>query len=183
MESKEAICAALRQLVLAQPFESISIQGVCDKAGLSRKTFSRNFSDLEDVVRYQVYLDLVKPMRGLFEIMCNVAYGVSLSYERNLALIKQNADYYTRICAQFGSAWLSEQLAQLTLAEDFNPYEHHELSDLELSFVENYFAHAAAEAFRWWIDGGMVVPEKEVAGLIEKWLYARLDLEGTRSRG
>ena len=173
MESKEAICAALRQLVLVQPFESISIQGVCDKAGLSRKTFSRNFADLQDVVRYQVYLDFTKPMGDFNRIMGVVDYESVLSFERNLAVLKANADYYLAVCRRFGSAWFAEQLAQSSLAIDFAPYARHRFGDTELSFVEHYCAFAVANAFRWWIDEGFATPREEVARLIDRWLYAR----------
>lgn len=182
MESKEAICEALRGLVLAYPFDSISIQGVCDKAGLSRKTFSRNFADLKEVVRYQICLDFVKPVCGLHHIMGQVPYSTTMAFERNLAVFKENSEYYGRICKHFGSAWFSEQYSQLILDIDFEPYANHSLNAVELSFVEHFFAHASAEAFRWWIDGGMVVPEKEVARLIDDWLYAHCREMGFEGR-
>ncbi len=181
-DSKAAICAALRELMVKQPLASISVQGVCDRAGLSRKTFSRNFADLQEVVAYQVFLDFIQPMCELNRIMGDFVVDNVTTFQRNLHLLKQHKGYYDNVAATYGAPWLSDQIARAALSLDFNPYEQQHLTDTEQSFVEHFYAYAVASVYRWWMDEGMQTPEEDVARLTDRWLYARYDVLGDRRR-
>lgn len=174
-ESKEAICEALRACMERQPLASISVQGVCDKAGLSRKTFSRNFSDLQDVVVYQVFLDFIQPICELKSIMGDFMVDTPTTFNRNLHVLRQNKAYYDDVAATYGMLWLTEQIAQAALQLDYDPYEHHHFTPTERSFVEHFYVHAVASVYRWWMEEGMETPEEDVARMTDRWLYARFD--------
>lgn len=172
-ESKQAICSALHDLTTRQPLSSISIDGVCRHAGLSRKTFSRNFSTLQDVIQHQMFLDFIKPMNDLHLIMKNTPPIDTVTlFERNLRILSENKDYYNQVAEVYGSLWFADQMAQLSLRMDFNPYANFNLSPIELDFVKNLYAGSMAMVFRWWLDHGMQIPEREVAQMACDWLYA-----------
>lgn len=171
-DSKEALCAALRELMQTQPFDSISAQGVCDRAGLSRKTFSRHFVDLQDVVKYQIYLDFVKPACDLDRIMGGIYPSRMMSILRNLRVLREHESYYREVARRYSSLWFAGQFADAALSIDFDPYEDLPIGAAELNFAESYHATAVAMAFRWWLDSGMALPEEEMARIIEAWVYA-----------
>lgn len=171
-ETESRICAAYRDLVEHRPIESISIQMICDKANLSRKTFSRYFSDMKDVAACQMKADFVQPINDLDRLLLGQNLGVTVALERNLNVFKDNASYYTGIVKEFGINWFTDQLADFALELDFSPYASFDLKPDELDFVEHYFAHAVAAAFRWWLLRGMDLPANEVARYINNWLYA-----------
>lgn len=171
-DSKLEICQALRDLVAAHPLASISIAGICEKAGLSRKTFSRNFVDIESVITYQIYLDFIQPLNDITRIMSGTSLEDTTLIERNFHILKVNCHYYREVFQLKGASWFVEQLRLLTLDLDFEPNEKLHLDPLELDFAEHYFASSMAMVMRWWIERDMEIPEHEVAELANKWLYA-----------
>ena len=180
--SKEVICEALRECMRKQPLASISIQGVCDKAGLSRKTFSRNFVHLQEVVAHQIFLDFSQPMCELNRIMGDYLVGNETIFSRNLHTLKQHQSYYEDVAATYGKSWLWEQFAHAALSVDFDPYDQHQLNATEHSFVEHFYAYAVASTYRWWMDEGMQTPVEDVARMIDRWLYARSNELNERGR-
>lgn len=48
--ARDCIVTALIELMKQQPYESISITDVCDRAGVSRMTYYRNYSSKEEVL-------------------------------------------------------------------------------------------------------------------------------------
>lgn len=171
-ETESRICAAYKELVEHRPIESISIQMICDKAGLSRKTFSRHFGSMQEVAACQMKADFVQPINDLDRLLLGQSLGVTVALERNLNVLKENAPYYTSITREFGINWFTDQLAAFALELDFSPYAAYDLGPDELDFVEHYFAYAVASVFRWWLQRGMDLPTDEVARYINNWLYA-----------
>lgn len=57
--SKECIVSAILQLTKDKPLSSISISELCNKAGVSRMTFYRNYDSIEDI--------FVKQLNEIFE--------------------------------------------------------------------------------------------------------------------
>lgn len=53
--AKEYIVSALLQLIKTKPLSSISVSELCQKAGVSRMTFYRNYESREDI--FEKYLD------------------------------------------------------------------------------------------------------------------------------
>lgn len=58
--SKKLIVKALLQLMREKPYHQISITELTSKANLSRRTFYRHFSTIDEVLRYLLYLIAVK---------------------------------------------------------------------------------------------------------------------------
>ena len=57
--SKECIVSAIIQLIKDKPLSSISVSELCNKAGVSRMTFYRNYDSIEDI--------FVKHLNEIFE--------------------------------------------------------------------------------------------------------------------
>ncbi|MGN0311633.1 MAG: TetR/AcrR family transcriptional regulator [Lachnospiraceae bacterium] len=72
--AKECIVSALLKLIYIKPLSSITISELCEKAGVSRMTFYRNFSSKEEIFTNQLseifaeYAndDLALPENGIF---------------------------------------------------------------------------------------------------------------------
>lgn len=56
--SLDKIATALFALIMEKDYESITICEICEKAGVTRKTFYRNFDSKDDVVEFAVYARL-----------------------------------------------------------------------------------------------------------------------------
>lgn len=57
--SKECIVSAILQLIKEKPLSSISVSELCNKAGVSRMTFYRNYGSIEEI--------FVKQLNELFD--------------------------------------------------------------------------------------------------------------------
>ena len=52
--SQNMISDALLALMKQYPYHQISITQLCEKAGVGRKTFYRNFEDKHDIIHFQL---------------------------------------------------------------------------------------------------------------------------------
>ncbi len=50
--TKRALAASLRELMLEAPFEKIQVAHICDRCGMSRKSFYYHFKDKYDLVNW-----------------------------------------------------------------------------------------------------------------------------------
>jgi AcrR family transcriptional regulator len=57
-KSMDAIAKSLFRLIHNKPYQTITVSEVCSKAGITRKTFYRNFASLDDVIDFSVYARL-----------------------------------------------------------------------------------------------------------------------------
>jgi AcrR family transcriptional regulator len=57
-KSMDAIAKSLFRLIHSKPYQTITVSEVCNKAGITRKTFYRNFASLDDVIDFSVYARL-----------------------------------------------------------------------------------------------------------------------------
>ena len=51
----EQLTAALLELLKEKPLEEISVSQLCEKAGVGRTSFYRNFQEKEDILRSHIY--------------------------------------------------------------------------------------------------------------------------------
>ena len=54
MKTKEKIAQSLMDLMQDTKFESITIKQICNKAGVYRSTYYRNFQSKEDIIKYKL---------------------------------------------------------------------------------------------------------------------------------
>lgn len=182
-DAQEKIRVALMELMQILPYDSIAVSAICDKAGLSRKTFSRYFSNKDDVVVSQLGVDTVERVSALLSIMNweSIDHRSEIFLEGVYGCIYEHKSYYLEICRHFGSFWLAKQLFALTSNLGDLPYKDNAISDDEISFVISMFNGVNAAAFKWWLDEGFETSPKKLAQMIAKWGYASLPEEPPRS--
>ncbi len=169
---EKRICEALKELVERQPIGSIGVQAVCDKADISRKTFSRRFGTIQAVVELQIASDFIQPIVEVNKLIPAESLASMALVTRNLNIFQQNRTYYDAVIKEYGASWFAERLAEGAVSMEFRPYDNLALDAVELDFVENLFASSVAWAFCWWFKRGMDVPPEEVANMLNDWLYA-----------
>lgn len=131
----EHITAALLELMESKPFGSISISEICEKAGVGRASFYRNFESKEDVISKHLkklldewwIKEIVKPDFNLIEAifehyykhrdLCIMLYKQGLAH-LSLQSVKEacgpkpehnNADaYFAAFCSYGLYGWIEE---------------------------------------------------------------------------
>ena len=170
--SDKLICEAFRALAAKQTICSISIQAVCDKAGLSRKTFSRHFTSIEDVAVELIRWDLAMPIEQLVRLLPNNCSMSALIIECSFSQFYTNRDFYRALVAEYGRMWLVDRITKRSLTLGTEVYAGYGLSDDEVDCVSHFFAGSIAMVILWWMDRGFAPASHELADWVEKWAYA-----------
>ena len=182
--SQHRIMNAMAELLEKFPYNAISVQSICDKADISRKTFGRYYQSKEDVVIAQIHADFAEPIRALLSIMSfkNVADSTRLLYKRSYDAFYEHRAYYLNVIDAQGIMWFVQQHMAASLALGDIPYsadkigeENAQGKNLEADFVYHFFAGVGAMGLKWWVEHDFCISSEELATLVAKWGYARLD--------
>lgn len=65
--TKNLIASGVKELMLSQNFEKITIRMIAEKAGIIRPTFYYHFQDKYEVLEWIVKSQLLQPVKALFE--------------------------------------------------------------------------------------------------------------------
>ena len=99
MDARSQIECSFRELLETQPYGKITVQDICDRAKVSRKTFYTHFHDKEDVACGYFTRMTVEPIRKLNDIL--VFMGPDKKYEVICEHLYQSMlpdkDYYLRL--------------------------------------------------------------------------------------
>lgn len=172
--TEEKFRAALMTLMERFPYDSISIQGICDEAGLSRKTFSRHFSSKEDVAAAQLRADIAVPTATVLSVLSATPFPNSsrVLLRHAYGAFYDNRSFYEEVVQSLGLVWLSENVMAAGKWIGTVPYEKDGISDeRELDFVVSLYSGITATALRWWMENDFSVSPDCLVDWVIKWVY------------
>lgn len=116
--TQKALAVAMKELMAQLPFKKISVLDICDKCGISRKSFYYHFKDKYDLVNwifYTEYLSLVQDKeyingwQCLYDI-CDYLYKNKDFYIKALSISGQNSfqEYFCEIIQPYLIDFLEE---------------------------------------------------------------------------
>ena len=166
---------AVERLVQKKPYASIRIQDVCEEAGISRKTFSKWFCGVDDVVRACIVDDFADPVRNVnAELPLNtIQSAISIMLEKHYQRFYDRKDFYLPIAKGKGVAWLAEQISDVMERLNLEILTEVDWMDEEdLEFGAFFLSSSHAAILTWWIKQNLSTSIPDLARLTEKWLYA-----------
>lgn len=175
-DAEEKIRTALMALVERFPYDAISVQGICDEAGLSRKTFSRHFSTKEDVVFDQLKTDLATPTTAILDLLPAGSFADSETVMLKICYgnFYAHRDLYRKVADTLGMAWLMERVMAVGRLIGTQPYEEDGIDNRrELDFVITLYSGVTAAALRWWMENDFALTTDELVQWVVKWAYTR----------
>ena len=174
--TREALGDAFIALMIEQPFESITVQNVLDRAGVSRSTFYSHYSDKDDLflsdvedfweltaamlARNHDRSDRVAPVRELFAHIAEAKdfYSALVSSGRLHDVMELGRGYLAR--------GIEERLAASTKTK--------ELSKERLAAIAHAQSGALFSLLDWWINHGQRESPAEMDDLFHRMLWAGL---------
>lgn len=106
--TKRALAQALKELMMTQPLDKISVSNICEQCGLNRKSFYYHFRDKYELVSWIYYTEfmetaLKKQYRDSWEFMdeiCSYFYENRIFYRKCFQQEGQNSfsEYFSRWC-------------------------------------------------------------------------------------
>ena len=163
MESKETltknyIIQALYELLSRRNINEINVSEICEKAGVSRMSFYRNFKSKEDLVNKsleKILLDLKESLsqQELINqyIVTREIFSTALKYTKISQAFK-NSDYIDKFIASIG-----DQLFTFSPEDKINPTK---------KYVPIFYFSALAGVLAVWLNNGTKESPEEMARCI-----------------
>lgn len=130
--TKRALAQALKELLLTQNFDKISVGSICEKCGMNRKSFYYHFKDKYDLVNWIYYTDFVAVVKEdetithieLLEKICTYFYDNCLFYQKTFLIEGQNSftDYFSAILQAIITETLAERVPEDSAIELFSEF-------------------------------------------------------------
>lgn len=153
--TKQALSQALKELLLTQNFDKISVGNICEKCGMNRKSFYYHFRDKYDLVNWIYYTDFITAIKKkedlssveLLEEICAYFYDNRLFYRKTFATEGQNS--FTEYFSVVLKALITEAIVS-----------HHNFEDIDIEPVSEFYADAFVCAIKKWMYQKDCMPPK-----------------------
>ena len=157
--TKEALAAALRQMMTVKPIEKVTVKDIVEICGVNRQTFYYHFDDVDDLLEWVfeqefdrvfpsevVYDHWMEDMMGYFDyLVSNSAFTLNV-YNSNsrlymLRYLKSRMETCIRSFAEIAS-------------------EGKNIDRQDFEFVVEFYADCAIGFISHWMDMGMQMPKE-----------------------
>lgn len=175
--TRQALVRALEALLLEQPFQSLSVTDICQRAMVHRTTFYAHFNDKQELLRY---LLLGVERRCVETCLPQDWAGAPRDYfltaARNvLDFFQARRDLY-RACLRSGADTETHMLENQA-AEDLcrllaQPRFQASAPDADPRIVARFYTGAMLSLLRWWLDSDDPVPVECLIAHLEHFIPA-----------
>ena len=147
--SRELILAAFRELVLAVPFDQLTVQQIIERAGVVRSTFYDQFRDKRSL--------LIVSVSPLLEVLARCAVGTGSSKE-----VKELVEHF----------WHNRSIARIVFGSQAGKHITSRLSEMmiELGATSRVRSTALACGYigmlRLWVSGELQASEEQVVAYL-----------------
>lgn len=159
--TKNALAAAVKELMQQKPFAKISVGDICEQCGMSRKSFYYHFRDKYDLVNWIFYSDFLRSLQEepcengwlLMRNLCRLFYKDRHFYANALQVRGQNSfrDYFVEVLEPFIVAFTQDMVADRT----------------HQKFFITFYCDAFLTAIVRWLSEGAEIPPDEFVDLFE----------------
>ena len=156
--TKELLANCFKDLVLARPFDKITIKTITDRAGLIRPTFYKHFQDKYEVLEWIFQTEAIDPAYELLKE--NKIYEAGVSFCR---AIEDNRAFYRKVLKTTGPNSFPEILhnriytAFMEFAEQIDFHIERKLPYLTKTRIARFYARGLSGLILDWLaeDSGV----------------------------
>ena len=158
--TRQALRAALAELVVEHRYETITVQQITARAGVARTTFYLHYQDKDDL--------LFNGFRDLYDELQTAVLPTRMNATADWEHVAAHAQFYRALLGKRGNAAFVAFLREL-LADVMRQHLLLPLLDgagtprLDLDLMANYLAGAQLGLYIWWLENGMQPPAVEMA--------------------
>ena len=169
--TKRALAEAFKELLVDTPFDKISVGAVCERCGLSRKSFYYHFADKYDLVNWIYDAELARAVEDV---------DADRPWQRLLAMCRhldRNRPFYRQALLIRGRNSFSEHFHRLIRDSVAHSLEKSLPPSIDrqgrpFDFCVQFYADALAAAVRRWIVDERDETPEELVVLVAKSLGA-----------
>ncbi len=170
VRSKNALSEALLRLMMAKPFDAISISDITARAGLSRQTFYTNFARREDIIIYMLdglFKKYAAGLEGGELLACDLMVGYFVFWDGNREFLKL---LYSRrlgyLFEERNRAFFTEGTDALDPLLPEERWQH--------PYIKAGVAGLTCELLRMWITDGLGLSVNVMTLLAENFLTGKV---------
>lgn len=148
-QRRAAVAEALMQMICETNLDSIRVQDIAQRAGISKATFYRLFHDKYEVM-FWVYLSPVDPLVCASPALKNWKDWSRACHEH----IRQNLPFYKKVLGYDGQNSLMESMAQYfqhNMKRDICRIEGIARLPAQLHFTVEAFSYVCVYVLVWWV--------------------------------
>ena len=168
---EQAVADELRAMTLEMPFNKIKVLDLCQRSGVSRKTFYAHFASKEDVLARIIRKDTVEAPRQLHAAFRRDQAEISskLLIEMIYQGILNEAEFYKNLAKPANAATFSHIMANTfrTLHQELVGPDSQQ--DEQLLCASYYGAAGQTSVVLHWIEGGMKTSPEQMAEWTSDW--------------
>ncbi len=157
--TRQALRAALVELVMEHGYESVTVQQITARAGIARTTFYLHYQDKDDL--------LFNGFGDLYEELKTVVAPTQMNATADWEHVAAHADFYRAMLGPQGSAafatFLRTLLAEMMRDHLLLPLSAGANPRLDIDLMAHYLAGAQLGLYAWWLETGMETPAADMA--------------------
>lgn len=174
MDTREIILDAFKHCVANTSYDKTSIEDICRKANVSRRTFYRYFDSKLSACRAVFEQDIIQPVRDIYNLidMENVRSSATIVYERGLKKMREDQAFYSKVFTR-RHPQLLELYIDLVVDSNRPKFEKglDDPEELELAIYVNAVANTYGTAK--WVEEGFKIPPEVMTQYLLRWIYGR----------
>lgn len=171
MRTRRRLSEALLEMMLAEPFESITIQAIADRADLNRATFYKHYATKEEL--------LIASLESRFDLLVQEIeaempngnlFGSCKAEELVFQHVEKYADLYRVILGARGMGAVTNRIIQYiatvgkrdlikTVPEGFEP-------KISVDILAMQYAGGLLSVLTWWVENEFPHPAEEMAKML-----------------
>lgn len=163
--TKKALATALKTLMEEEDFSKISVADICDRCGMSRKSFYYHFKDKRDLVNWifdTEFLMLLKPRtpENTWELM-----------EELFVYFYENRKFYRNALKIKGQNSLEEHFVEILIPVIEDSVRNTLGEDVKMEFYINFCVDAFVGSIKRWVLDKNCVEPQEFMELLKSAVY------------
>jgi AcrR family transcriptional regulator len=163
--------SSFKELVMAKPFDKITIADICERAHISRKTFYSYFIDKNDLIEHIIHDDVLKPIDDLRALLPTKNYksAPKLLVEKLYQSIYEQRGFFERLTAHEEQHVLVNILVKEIAEMNRRILASTRLPAVEQEYMAYFYASAQAMLVGKWIRDKWRIAPNQLASFYYKW--------------
>lgn len=173
-EVSAAIVNAFEECVVEASYDKTSIDSICAKAHISRRTFYRYFQSKQSVFETIIDTYLLDPIFDIYDLTFAAQLGIptSMSYNRSMMAILNKKEFFKKTLDKEHLELVSYYFQRLLSLHE-ESFDSPDLSAAERSFAAYSTTCASIGSILHWLECDCDISPEQFAKYGLRWIFAR----------
>lgn len=174
MDTSAAIIEAFEQCVVETGYDKTSIDDICAKAHVSRRTFYRCFQGKQAVFEKIIDSYLLDPIAGIYDLAFGdqLNFPHLLTYDRSMVAILNKKDFFKKTLNNEHLELVGYYFQQLLIIHR-ESFDSPDMSEDEREFAAYSTTCASIGSIMHWLEDDCSISPEQFVRYGLRWIFAR----------